>query len=500
MHKLSIRTVRTASGATAVQVVRYTGHRTQIIAHMGSAHTSEELTVLRRSAERYVSEHTTQLSLFPQQPKTKLLHVDHTQSLGVTHHFARDVLHACARACGLSLKPIFLDLVVMRILEPSSKLRALELINRYFGIRYSTHMYHIFKQFSQHKEVIERAALSCATTALQEPLFLVLYDVTTLYFETFQTDELRTHGFSKDDKSKQPQIVIGLLVTRSGFPLAHEVFPGKTFEGHTMLPILEEFTQKHRVEAPIVVADAAMLSQKNLRELEQRGMRYIVGARLANTPPDLIARVSTALDRKDKAVIRVSSKHGEVVCSFSLVRYRKDRREMERQIERAKHLVDRNEAGTRAKFVKKAGKGAVAIDEALIAKTELLLGIKGYCTNVAEKDLPNDKVIACYHDLWNVEHSFRMSKSDLEARPIFHRKEEAIRAHVLLCFVTLMMGKYLEITTNLSLRRIRDLLWDVSDTHLRDTLSGETFMFRSSTEGVMKSALGKLIKKWKIPH
>lgn len=388
----------------------------------------------------------------------------------------------------------------MRIIEPCSKRRALEQMGRYFGISYSTHVYHVFKNFLGHKEEIERAALATATQVLQEPLFFVLYDVTTLYFETFKTDELRTHGFSKDNKSKQPQIVVGLLVTRRGFPLVHEVFPGKTFEGHTMLPVLEGFAKERHVEMPIVVADAAMLAQKKLDELRQRGMRYIVGARLANVSGNLIEQVSAALSQRDKATIRISSKHGEVVCSFSLKRYKKDRREMERQVERAKRLVDQNEAGARAKFVKKAKGVKVALDEELIAKTTLLLGIKGYCTNISEHDLSNEQVMDYYHDLWNVEHAFRMSKSDLETRPIFHRKEDAIRAHVLLCFVALVIGKYLEISTKLSLRTIRDFLWDVTDTFIYDELSQETFTFRSSTEQLMKTPLGKLVKKWKIPH
>jgi transposase len=192
--------------------------------------------------------------------------------------------------------------------------------------------------------------------------------------------------------------------------------------------------------------------------------------------------------------------HGDLICSFSNKRYRKDKRTLEAQVERAQALVKKNETGKRAKFVKKIKANTVAFDEALKDKAELLLGIKGYCTNIPKRELRNKSIIAAYHDLWHVEASFRMSKNDLETRPIFHYKEDAVRAHVLLCFVALILGKYLEITTKLSLQKIHDLLWEVTETHIKDTLTNETFVFRSPTEQVMASSLGKLIWKWKIPH
>jgi len=338
-------------------------------------------------------------------------------------------------------------------------------------------------------------ALSFVRDTFGDDLFFVLYDVTTLYFESFKADELRSHGFSKDDKSKQPQIVIGLLATKSGFPLAHEVFPGKTFEGKTMLPVLEKFAEKHGVEMPIVVADAAMLSKDNIKELGNRKMRYIVGGRLANASSSLIRTVSDTLDRQDGKIVRLTTKHGDMICSFSHQRFQKDKREMEKQIERAEKLITKNELGRRAKFVTK-GEGKVVLNRELIAKTEALLGIKGYCTNIPEQNLSNDDVIACYHALWNVEHAFRMSKHDLQARPIFHRKDQAVRAHVLLCFVALMMGRYLEILTGMSLRKARDLVWGIEEAHLEDTITGEIFALKMPLDPVLSSPLGNLVRTW----
>lgn len=137
----------------------------------------------------------------------------------------------------------------------------------------------------------------------------------------------------------------------------------------------------------------------------------------------------------------------------------------------------------------------------MIEKRKLLLGIKGYCTDLSQQDLSIEKVIEHYHYLWRIEQSFRMSKSDLQTRPIFHRKHDAIQSHVLICLVALMLEKYLEITTKMSLRDTRFLIWNITQTHIQDTLTKEFFSFRSLTIDILQSPLAKWVKKWKLlPH
>lgn len=120
---------------------------------------------------------------------------------------------------------------------------------------------------------------------------------------------------------------------------------------------------------------------------------------------------------------------------------------------------------------------------------------------MAESQLPAQQVIERYHHLLRVEQSFRMSKYDLEARPIYHQKEEAIRSHVLICFLALIIEKYLELTTQMSLRSIRLLVWNITESHIRDRITRETFKFTSSTKKLMQSQLAPLVKKWKLlPH
>jgi len=472
MSVYRIRTVRTASGATAVQVVWYEKDTTKIAKHIGSAKNEEELKILRHTAEQYIRNHEPQRSFFDE-PLDQIVSFKQIKATGVSHRFARDVLLAIAKQCHLgTLEALYLDLAIMRIIEPCSKLRSLQLIEQYFNISYTRYVYECLPKLLKKQAFIENAAIKTAKS-FNAIFTLLLYDVTTLYFETHKPDdELQARGFSKDDKSKQPQIVIGLLVTQQGFPLIHEVFKGNMFEGYTMLSVIKQFQTKYATEKPIIIADAAMLSQENRNNLEKEGYQYIVGARLSNAKPLFLKTIFNNLSKQDGSTIRIPypDSNYEVICNYSEARYRKDKREMEKQIEKAKTLIARKEAGRRAKFVRKQN-ATYLFDEALKQKTELLLGIKGYCTNVPKSTLSDEQVVSHYNSLWHIEQAFRMSKSDLRTRPIFHHSHDAIRAHVLICFMALMIGKFIEIKTGYSLRRMRDLLWRVQEVHLFDPIS-----------------------------
>ena len=223
----------------------------------------------------------------------------------------------------------------MRIVEPASKLRTTELLANYFGISYAERsVYRLLPKLLDHKNAIENAAYQTAKAHFSESFALVLYDVTTLYFESHEpNDELRARGFSKDDKSKQPQIVVGLLATHQGFPLRHEIYKGNTFEGNTMLDVVKQFQKHHITSKPVIVGDAAMLSQENMQLLEADGYQYIVGARLANAPKTFIESITSRLKRQDGDIIRLPypKRSYDVVCSYSEKRAKKDEREFDKQ-------------------------------------------------------------------------------------------------------------------------------------------------------------------------
>jgi len=497
----SVRKVKTKSGSYAVQVVQYVGHRSIITKHIGSGKDEAEVNILRQKAFDWIDEQSGQLSLFPDQ-KQKVLLVDRADCIGVTRQFAFHFFMSCIDECGLSHLPrLLLDLVIIRLIEPASKLRSLELLQHHFGIHYSQRIYRNIPKLTTYKSNIEHCAYNVAQKKFNEPFYFVLYDVTTLYFESFKPDEFKNQGFSKDNKSQQPQIVIGLLVTQSGFPLSYEVFAGKTFEGKTMLPVVEKFIAEHPQIKPIIVADAAMLDEERLTELRENKISYIVGARLANVNLNLVKRIHNTLSGNHGEMARFSSIHGDLVCDFSIKRYKKELNDFNKLVQKAEELVEKQSLKIRAKFVRKITKEKIELNTALIEKRRLLLGIKGYCTDLSEQQLSNELIISRYHQLWHVEQSFRMSKFDLQARPIYHQKHDAIKAHVLICFVALLVEKYLELTTKLSLRRIRFLVMNITETHIQDRITNEIFTFRSPTKDIMDTPLADLISKWKLlPH
>jgi transposase len=472
---------------------------------MGSAHSEHELELLMAEARQYAEAHCRQPNLFaetppPPSPSSFQDAFARSKLVGVTHQFARKVLLACARKCGLGVLPeLYLDLALMRIIEPASKLRTLELLESHFNVQYARRTLHrMLPKLLEHQAAIESAAIQTAHDELQEKFSLVLYDVTTLYFESFKEYDFQKPGFSKDNKPMQPQIVIGLITTRSGFPVMHEVFEGNTFEGHTMLAIVRRFQERVGETKPVIVADAAMLSKANMQQLEKEGYCYIVGARLASTAAGFIDQIDLTLPRTDKArhrFIYEAVENATMICEFSDARYKKDKREFDKQIKRALDLLERNEPGRRAKFVKKSKEKnkPFIFDTVLQAKIEKLLGVKGYVTNIPEKTMSSAEVIAYYHDLWHVEQAFRMSKSDLQARPIFHRTQEAIRAHMLVCFMGLMMGKYLEINTKRSLRQIRKELLQVHEAHIRNEQTGEVLVMQMDAGDFAGSVLVNLL-------
>lgn len=496
-----VRKVKTKSGSTAIQVVQYFGHRVKIAKHIGSAKDELEYNLLLKEAHSWIEEATLQTILFPE-PKQKVLVIERGECVAVTHNFAYQFFTCCLKECNFThLPPLLLDLAIMRLIEPASKLRSIELLSRYFGIKYSQRIYRTLPKLIVHKTDIEQRAYSMAQEKFREQFYYVLYDVTTLYFESFKADELKIQGFSKDSKSQQPQIVIGLLVTQSGLPLSYNVFAGNTFEGKTMLPVVEGFISKHPHTKPIVVADAAMLDEERLAELRGKNISYIVGARLANANLGFVKQIHGTLNAENGAIARFQSKHGDLVCDFSDNRYKKELNDLNKLVQKAEEQVTKQSSGTKIKFIKRVSKEKIELNTPLIEKRKLLLGIKGYCTDLSEAQLSSKEVIERYHHLWRVEQSFRMSKFDLEARPIYHQKEDAIRAHVLICFVALIIEKYLELTTKMSLRNIRLLVWNITESHIQDTMTKETFKFISPTAEIKNSPLAPLITEWKLlPH
>jgi transposase len=490
---MKIRVVKTASKALAVQVVHYRNNKRIILQHLGSAHSDQELNDLMLLAEEWIKNYSGQLSVFPDEDPNKLLHINHCTFLGIRYNFFYEQIRKLQAKVGFDDLPILLqDLALIRIFEPASKLRSLELLEQYFGVHHARKTYYkIAPKCIELKKTVEEKVVYFAKAHYAFNFDILFYDVTTLYFETFEEDELRKNGFSKDNKSQQPQILIGLMVTKEGFPIAYEVFCGNTFEGHTIIPVIRDFIKRNKVEEFTVVADAAMISSENVRQFTENSINYIVGARLANTSSGLLDTIDKNITRENGKSIRIKTDNGYLICSYSSVRYRKDLYEMNKQIEKAKKIIANPSKSKKLKFTQTNGQ-KIELNEKLIEKTKKLLGIKGYYTNLKETIADNQTIIERYHELYKIEQAFRMSKSDLETRPIFHFKEQPIKLHLLTCFMALVISKHIELKTGVSIRKFIDEVKKIADGQLLNQITNKVVIVKAKPTDKMNEFIVNL--------
>jgi hypothetical protein len=374
----------------------------------------------------------------------------------------------------------FRDLVIARVVEPTSLLdvdRVLADLGR-AAASLSTRKRTLRRaQSGGYRDLIAAACFDRAATA--GDVSLVLYDVTTLYFEAEKEDALRKVGFSKE-RRVDPQIVVGLLVDRTGFPVEIGCFEGNKAETLTILPVIRRFQERHGLEGIVVVADAGMLSAANLRELDEAGLRFIVGSRQTRAPLDLEShyRWHGEVFTDGQVIDTITPKHRaaraendtsrraepawnpgghpaswRAVWAYSGKRFARDNRALNVQEERARAVIAGKKSARTPRFVKTRGDSR-SLDETALARARRVAGLKGYVTNIPATTMPAAEVITSYHDLWHVEQSFRMSKTDLQARPIFARTRDAIEAHLTIVFTALAISRVIQDRTGSSIRRI----------------------------------------------
>ena len=471
-----VRTVRTASGSTAVQIAESVGGRRRIVRHVGSARDEAELGLLLAQARDLLADDAQGVldlgMQVPQRvrpmapaPAPLALFGTGARSMPVATSRAQ-VLRTCSRTLFDALAAVFdqlgfdvvgdgcfRDLVIARVVEPTSLVdadRVLADLSR-SAASLSTRKRTLRRaQSGDYRAQIAAACFAHAATA--GDVSLVLYDVTTLYFEAEKEDDLRKVGYSKE-RRVDPQIVVGLLVDRAGFPLEIGCFEGNKAETLTIVPIVKAFQARHDIAGMVVVADAGMLSATNLRELDEAGLGFIVGSRQTTAPLDLAGHyrwhgeafidgqhVDTITPKHRRArpendphlraepVWTTATHPGSwrAVWAYSGKRFARDNRTLNAQEARARAVIDGQKAARTPRFVKAAG-GARVLDESALARARRVAGLKGYVTNIPATVMSAGEVIANYHDLWHVEQSFRMSKTDLAARPIFARTREAQR-------------------------------------------------------------------------
>ncbi len=460
---MRIRKVRNSAGNISVQIGHYKGKNFLLVKHLGSAKNKEELDLLIQKANEIINHN--QLSIFSQSQELDVSQV-------VSARYSRKSIYIFFSQYYDLLfysldNKILKDLVIMRILKPTSKLESIELLYEYFGLKYSkTDIGR--KILSFNKDNIIKCLIKYAQDNLDFDFRLVFYDVTTLYFESQPDENLKIPGFSKDGKHTQPQILIGLVVNEHGFPIYYDIFKGNSFEGHTMLPVIQAFQKSFNVENLTVIADSAMLSENNLLTMESSNLNYIVGNRTITTYKPKLDNLIKKLKTIDNSSIKIKDGERYIIYHYSLKREKKDLYEITKATHKAQYLSNNPSKQSRAKYLK-VGSGKSVINYELIKKHKFLAGIKSYKTNT---NLASDLIVERYSDLWKVEKAFRMSKHDLKARPIFHRKDEAIKAHILIVFVANALARVIELKTKKTIQKVVKEQMRVIDVELTD-LTGQ---------------------------
>ena len=423
---------------------------------IGVSSDPQELDELEKKARLWIDKHTGQLALdFDETEKAMQAALDTISRIERTlNNTPQVILEHIYRTIGFSAieDEILRHLVVARVCQPRSKVATVEYLKSYFDE--DVHLHNIYrymdKLYNTQREIVQHISVEHTMDVLGGRIGIVFYDVTTLYFESMPdpSDGLRDNGFSKDGKTAESQIVLGLLVSAKGYPLSYSIFNGKQYEGYTMIPVIDDFVQRFNISDFVVVADSGLMSEKNMSLLESAGYKYIVGARI-RSESDAAKRWMLEQTKVDGICHEFDKGGGRrLILNYSDKRAKKDANNRKKGVERlrkayAMGTITKDKVNKRGynKFLDISKDISVSINEDKIIDDARWDGLKGYVTNTS---LDPVEVMNQYHGLWVVERAFRIGKNNLEMRPMFHFTEKRIEAHICICFIALKVYKELE--------------------------------------------------------
>lgn len=404
---------------------------------------------------------------------------------------------------------ILREIVLVRIANPLSKRASVNLLEEQFGISLNLDaVYQMMDKIdSTFIERIQQRALDETLKLTGEKLRVLFYDATTLYFESFTEDDLKQNGYSKDMKFNQPQVLLALFVTEKGLPVGYELFPGSTFEGHTLIPVLERLKERYQLEEVVFVADQGLFNEDNLTALEEKGFKYVVGARIKNVSntlkeqilnsdnyQDIHIHFESTKKRKDNHQQRLATfeyrKKRQLIVHYSSRRAYKDEHDRNKAIDKLYKKISKskdpksllNNYGYK-KYLEIQGEANILINEAKIKEAARWDGLLGVVTNIKDKN--PEPLLVHYRSLWQIEESFRINKHDLKMCPIYHWTPKRIKAHIAISFIAFVCVRYLEYLVatispkKLSPASIRQSLLQVQASVIEDSDSHKTFLLSS---------------------
>lgn len=485
-----IRKKKNRSGTTSIVVVEKRNGIYREIITIGTSYDSSEITALFNQGKKWISHHIGEQDVFE-------VHDRAIEEKQVTEYLLSNIENILLNGVQLVLNKvfkltgfdaieddIFRQLVIARLSQPVSKLATVEYLKSHFDEDVQLHRIYRYldKLYNTQQEKIQQISVDHTRKLLGGKIGLLFYDVTTLYFETDYGDELRETGFSKDGKHSQPQVVLGLLVSKDGYPLSYSVFSGSQYEGRTMLPVVEDFVQRFNLDDFIVVADSGLMNQSNIALLESGNYKYIIGARIKNESNE-IKRWALSLSKQDGAFYETPKGTARLIVGYSENRAKKDRHNREKGVKRLEKAyrsgnISKENINKRGynKFLEISDNIKVTINQDKIRQDEQWDGLKGYLTNTG---LPAKEVYEQYSGLWSVERAFRITKGTLEMRPMFHFTPQRIEAHVCICFAAYKVYKELERVLkishiNMSAEKALDIAKTITTIKIKLPISGNT--------------------------
>lgn len=448
-----VRKKHNKSGVISIQILEKVAGKSTLVKTVGSSSNLEEVEELFRKGKQLIPELKGQTSFY----------FDKANEAHLVDLFFNGIRELNLVGPELLLGKLFDDigfntikdelfrhLVITRLIYPVSKLKTTDYLLKYKGVTVDVDRVYRYldKLNSTQKELIQKISYDHTLKILNNEISIVFYDVTTLYFEAEEEDDLRKTGFSKDGKHSQPQIVLGLLVSKGGYPLAYEIFDGKKFEGRTMLTIVDSFKKKYDINNMVVVADAGLMSNNNITELQEKNYEYIIGARIKNESKLIGQQILSAQLQNGESIAITKDENSRIIISYSESRAKKDAANRKKGLEKLEKNIKSgnltkqhiNNRGYN-KYLKMKGNAKISIDKKKYTEDGKWDGLKGYITNTK---LSKDEIIESYNHLWQIEKAFRISKSDLKIRPIFHRLKGRIEAHICIAFCAYKIYKELE--------------------------------------------------------
>lgn len=394
-------------------------------------------------------------------------------------------------------KDVLRDVILARIAHPASKAATQQILAADFGREVELdRIYRMMDALLERKETAQKTVFLATEQCCFGKIDLMLFDVTTLYFESTSEDELRQFGYSKDQKFHSTQVVLALATASNGLPIGYRLFPGNTADVSTLITAIQEWKKIIPIGEVRIIADRAMMTEKNLQFLEEQQIQYVVAAKLKKQAPNVREQILNA--GKDKSGVVLNHRIGQrrLVVTFCTERQKKDVKDRSRILQKIDKKIGKGKNAKKLvsnsgyqKYLTCTGESKLFLDPEKIAKDAVWDGLHGVITNCVDSSA--EELLSQYRRLWVIEESFRLHKHTLSLRPIYHFKPERVEAHILICYLAFALMRHLEFRVALqqeqiSINEIRAALWRVQSSYLREDGSENRYCLPSATSVIAR--------------